>query len=72
MAFLPPERDEKLLLDAAVPLLTGTTSKMPAGAFDVIAISNSVLQELINLPAMLQFSGLPLTLPAAPARAHRS
>lgn len=61
MAFLPPERDEKLLRDAAVPLLTGTTSKMPAGAFDVIAISNSVLQELINLPAMLQFSGLPLT-----------
>ncbi len=61
MAFLPPERDEKLLRDAAIPLMTGTTSKMPAGAFDVIAISNSVLQELINLPAMLEFSGLPLT-----------
>ena len=62
MAFLPPERDEKLLRDAAVPLMTGTTSKMPAGAFDVVAISNSVLQELINLPAMLEFSGLPLTV----------
>lgn len=62
MAFLPPDRDEKLLRDAAIPLMTGTTSKMPAGAFDVIAVSNSVLQELINLPAMLEFSGLPLTI----------
>lgn len=60
MAFLPPERDEKLMLAAGIPLLTGTNTKFPAAAFDIIAISNSVLQELINLPALLHFSGLPL------------
>ncbi|HPT44701.1 MAG TPA: hypothetical protein PLM07_02240 [Candidatus Rifleibacterium sp.] len=61
LAFLPPEADEKLMLAGRVPLLTGTGSKMPAAAFDIVAISNSVLQELINLPAMLHNAGLPLT-----------
>lgn len=61
MAFLPPERDEKLMIEAQIPLLTATNCKLPPSAFDVIAISNSVLQELINLPAMLHHSGIPLS-----------
>lgn len=61
MAFLPPERDEHLMREAGIPLLLGTTSKEPAENFDVIAISNSVLQELVNLPALLQFSSIPLS-----------
>ena len=61
MAFMPPASDEKLFRDAGVPLLTGVGSKEPAGAYDLIAISNSVLQELINLPALLQYSQLPLS-----------
>jgi radical SAM superfamily enzyme YgiQ (UPF0313 family) len=61
MAFLPPERDEQLMKEAGIPLLVGTTSKEPAMNFDVVAISNSVLQELVNLPAMLEFSGIPLS-----------
>ncbi len=61
MAFLPPERDEQLMREAGIPLLLGTTSKEPAANFDVIAISNSVLQELVNLPALLEFSGIPLS-----------
>ncbi len=61
LAFLPPERDEKLLRNARVALLTGTSSKLPAQAFDIVAISNSVLQELLNLPALLHYSGLPLS-----------
>lgn len=64
MAFLPPERDEKLMLAGKIPLLTGTNTKMPAAAFDIIAISNSVVQELLNLPAMLHFSGIPLSCAA--------
>lgn len=60
MAFLPPERDEQLMREAGIPLLVGTTSKKPALDFDVIAISNSVLQELVNLPAVLSFSDVPL------------
>ena len=61
MAFLPPERDEQLMREAGIPLLVGTTSKEPAMNFDVIAISNSVLQELVNLPALLEYSGIPLS-----------
>lgn len=61
MAFMPPERDEKLMRESGIPLLTGTTSKKPAAAFDVIAFSNSVLQELINLPAMMHWSDIPLS-----------
>ncbi len=61
MAFMPPEADEKIMREAEVPLLTGVGSKEPATAFDVIAVSNSVLQELINLPAMMQLSNLPLS-----------
>ncbi|MDD3148363.1 MAG: hypothetical protein PHD82_13800, partial [Candidatus Riflebacteria bacterium] len=69
MAFMPPERDEKLMIAAGIPLLTGTNTKFPAAAFDVVAISNSVLQELINLPALLHFSGLPLSRSAREAAA---
>lgn len=61
MAFLPPERDEILMREAGIPILLGTTSKEPAINFDVIAISNSVLQELVNLPAMLEYSAIPLS-----------
>lgn len=61
MAFMPPENDERLFREAGVPLLTGIGSKEPAAAFDLIAISNSVLQELINLPAVLRYSELPLS-----------
>ncbi len=61
MAFLPPEQDERLMLKSQIPLLFGTTSKKAAKEFDLIAISNSVLQELINLPALLKHSNIPLT-----------
>ncbi|MFA6748378.1 MAG: hypothetical protein WCS82_00720, partial [Candidatus Riflebacteria bacterium] len=61
LAFLPPEQDERLMIADSVPLLTATTSKRHPCEFDVIAISNSVLQELVNLPALLKFSGIPLS-----------
>ncbi len=61
MAFLPPEHDEQLMREAHIPLLVGTSSKEPALNFDVIAISNSVLQELVNLPVMLEYSDVPLS-----------
>ena len=60
-AYLPPERDEQIMIKAGVPLLLGTGSKEPASNFDVIAISNSVLQELVNLPALLEYSSIPLS-----------
>jgi len=61
MAFMPPEADEKIMREAGVPLLTGIGSKEPAAAFDLVAVSNSVLQELINLPALMHHSQLPLS-----------
>ena len=61
MAFLPPERDLALMEKAGIPLLTGTTSKRPAMQFDVIAVSNSVLQELLNLPLLMKLSSIPLS-----------
>ncbi len=61
MAFMPPPADEKLMRQGDIPLITGTTSKRPAKDFDVIAFSNSVLQELINLPAMLAHSDIALS-----------
>ena len=60
-AYLPPERDEQIMMKAGIPLLLGTGSKEPASNFDVVAISNSVLQELVNLPALLEYSSIPLS-----------
>jgi len=60
MAFFPGDQDEKLLEKHQVPLWLATNSKLPPGAFDIIAITNSVLQELVNLPAALHYSGIPL------------
>ncbi|MBF0409107.1 MAG: radical SAM protein [Candidatus Riflebacteria bacterium] len=69
LAFFPPGRkDESILRSAGVPLLTGTTSKQPASEFDVIAISNSVLQEILNLPAFLEGSGIELSREARLAK----
>ena len=58
MAFFPNEPDEKLLRKHRVPLWLGTSSKIAPADFDLIAISNSVLQELVNLPAALHYSGI--------------
>lgn len=60
MAFFPGDADEKLFRSHDIPLWTGTTTKMPAAEFDIVAISNSVLQELVNLPAALHYSGISL------------
>lgn len=61
LAFLPSARDESLMRRDGIPLLVGTGSKQPASAFDILAVSNSVVQELINLPALLAHSGIPLS-----------
>jgi hypothetical protein len=61
LAFLPPPRDEEMMRDAGIPLWTATTTKRPPADFDVLAISNSVVQELLNLPALLEHSGVPLS-----------
>ncbi len=58
LAYLPPPRDGDLLAEAGIPWLVGTQSKSGPQDFDVIALSNAIVQELVNLPTLLQRSGL--------------
>ncbi|HHT9145816.1 MAG TPA: hypothetical protein ACFYD4_09085, partial [Candidatus Wunengus sp. YC61] len=59
-AFLPPPKDTEVMTTSKIPLWVGTTTKEPPCAFDVLGISNSVVLELLNLPKLLHFSGIPL------------
>ncbi|HHT9128927.1 MAG TPA: B12-binding domain-containing radical SAM protein [Candidatus Wujingus californicus] len=59
-AFLPPPRDMDIMISSEIPLWVGATTKEPPSSFDVLGISNSVVLELLNLPKLLHFSGIPL------------
>ncbi|HHT9129642.1 MAG TPA: hypothetical protein ACFYEC_02100, partial [Candidatus Brocadiaceae bacterium] len=59
-AFLPPPKDVEIMTASKIPLWVGTTTKEPPSAFDVLGISNSFVMELLNLPKLLHFSGIPL------------
>jgi radical SAM superfamily enzyme YgiQ (UPF0313 family) len=63
MAFLPPPKDGEMMIKDGVPWLLGTQSKRGALDFDVIAFSNAIVQELVNMPSLLENSGL--AFPAA-------
>ncbi len=58
LAFLPPPRDGDIMTRDGVPWLLGTQSKRGPMDFDVIALSNAIVQELVNLPALMERSGL--------------
>jgi len=60
LAYLPPLSDADLFEQYGVPWIIGTSSKQGACAFDMIALSNSIVQEIVNIPAMLRRSGIPL------------
>ncbi len=61
LAYLPPARDAALFEAGGVPWLLGTQTKLGPEAFDVVGFSNSIVQELVNVPAMLERSGVPLS-----------
>ena len=60
LAYLPPPKDGVIMAKDGVPWLLGTQSKRGAMDFDVIALSNAIVQELVNLPALMERSILPL------------
>ena len=60
LAFLPPLRDATLLKSQGVPWWLASGCKMQPRSFDIVAISISVQQEALNLPATLKYSGLKL------------
>jgi radical SAM superfamily enzyme YgiQ (UPF0313 family) len=59
-AWLPPPEDGILFDHHDLPWMIGVATKRPAAHFDCIAISNSIVQELINLPTLLLKSGIPI------------
>jgi len=61
LAYLPPPRDVPVFDRDKVPWLLGSTSKHEGRDFSVIALSLSIVQELLNIPVMLQKSGIPLS-----------
>ena len=69
LTFLPPPRDAARFGRDGVPWLLGTQTKLGPAGFDLIGFSNSVGAELVNLPIMLERSGIPLTDPERLQRA---
>jgi hypothetical protein len=61
LAWLPPPKDAALFDRDNIPWLLGATSKRPGRDFSVIALSLSIVQEMVNIPAMLERSGIPLS-----------
>lgn len=61
LAYLPPPKDILLFDRDNVPWLLGTASKRRGRDFSVIALSLSVVQELVNVKVMLEKSGIPLS-----------
>ena len=60
LAFFPPEADAAVLRRDGVPFWLATGAKRAPADFDVVAVSLSVQQEAIHLPAALRESGLRL------------
>jgi hypothetical protein len=61
LAWLPPPKDAGVFDAGGVPWLLGATSKRGGRDFDVVALSMAIVQELINIPVMLEKSGIPLS-----------
>jgi len=60
LAYLPPLHDGPIFSRNNVPWLLGTQTKQGPRGFDLIAFSNAIVQELVNVPVMLERSGIPL------------
>jgi len=59
--YTPYPRDAALLEGENIPLLFGTTSRQPAEAFDLLALSCSHPSEFLNIPWLLRGSSIPLS-----------
>jgi hypothetical protein len=57
-AYLPPPNDLELFRKNNIPLLLPVSTKVDPAGFDVIAISNSLVQELLNISTLLKESGI--------------
>ncbi|MDD5439091.1 MAG: radical SAM protein [Candidatus Omnitrophica bacterium] len=62
LAYLPPDNDRKIFDRDNVPWLIGTATKYGPPGFDMIAFSDSIIQEIINIPHFLRTGLIPLGL----------
>lgn len=60
LSWVPPFGDGERMTQAGIPWLFGTTSRKGATEFDCIALSNALVQEIVNIPVVLERSGIPL------------
>lgn len=60
LSYLPSVTDAQVFDFHEVPWIIGTSSKRGALQFDMVAFSNSIVQELVNIPIMLRKSGIPI------------
>jgi radical SAM superfamily enzyme YgiQ (UPF0313 family) len=60
VAFLPPPGDGEIMKRDNVPWLLGTNTKKGPQDFDLVALSNSIVQELVNIIPVLKASGIPI------------
>ncbi|PIU40941.1 MAG: hypothetical protein COS99_07690 [Candidatus Omnitrophica bacterium CG07_land_8_20_14_0_80_42_15] len=60
LAYLPPEGDSKIFAQNKIPWLLGTQTKYGPQGFNVIGFSDSIIQEILNIPLFLKNSGIPL------------
>ena len=61
LAYLPPVNDTKIFETSGIPWLLGTQTKFGPRKFDLIGFSNSIVQEIINIPNFLKTSQIPLS-----------
>lgn len=61
LAYLPPHNDLRYFAKDNIPWLIGTQTKFGPQAFDLIGLSNSIVQEMLNIPPLLKNSGIPLS-----------
>lgn len=59
-AYLPEKKDFELFEKNHIPALFGLATKQPARKFDLICITNAIIMENINLPRLLDSSGIDL------------
>ncbi len=61
LSWVPPHHDGRKLSEAGVPWLLGSGTKRGVEDFDCLAFSNALVQELVNIPVLLERSGIPLS-----------
>ena len=60
LSYLPPKQDRLVFEQDNIPWLLGTQTKNGPYGFNVIGISNSIIQETINIPVIFEKSNIPL------------